>query len=93
MFKLLSSMYLYMLVLIIIYFYLFIYLLRDIEKVSVSWRGGEERENLKQTPHWAQCGTQFHNHKIMTGVKIKSQMLNQLSHLGAQNFIIKDMTD
>ena len=51
----------------------------------------KKRENVKQTPCWSvepNSGLHPMTHKIMTWAKIKSQMLNWLSHPGALWFCI-----
>jgi len=53
-------------------------------KIYLFERGGREgqreRKNLKQTPHWA--WSRMQGSEIMTTAKIKSWMLNRLSHPG-----------
>ena len=76
------------------FFSLFVYFEREREWVHTRASGGgaerEERGNPKQAPHCQQavqfqhragCGVQI-NCEIMTWAKIKSQMLNWLSHPG-----------
>ena len=56
---------------------------------------GKERERIPSRLHTASTepdvGLEFTNREIMTGVKVKSQTLNQLSHPGApeENFNLK----
>ena len=50
---------------------------------------GRRRERILSTLHdlcGAQRGAQSHNCEIMTWVKIKSRMFNQLSHSGAPRY-------
>ena len=71
-------------------FYLSLFILR--KKETDRQRGceqerGRERENSKQAPHCQRkahgdSGLDFMNHEITSWAKIKSQMLNPLSHPG-----------
>ena len=62
---------------------------RERERESTHKLGEEQRKNLKQAPLPVQSlmwglilKPSDHDPKFMTGVEIKSQMVNQLSHPG-----------
>ena len=61
---------------------------RERERVHKTGEGQRGRERISSKFHTlckcgAQHGARYHNHEIVTWAKIKSQMLNQLSHHGA----------